>query len=132
MRTTSHLEMLRGLTRFPSSKEEHIDVLFENAGVMTPPMDMLTAQGYDLQFGTNVLGHAYFAELLVSIHGASETSSGSLALARRRLSWKPHSTRPAPRLASSSLRRTRTFSSAIASSVVSTLTSLVRARSGMP
>jgi retinol dehydrogenase-12 len=25
-------------------------------GVMTPPIDMLTAQGYDLQFGTNVLG----------------------------------------------------------------------------
>ena len=25
-------------------------------GVMIPPMEQLTADGYDLQFGTNVLG----------------------------------------------------------------------------
>lgn len=29
---------------------------YTSSGVMTSPMDMLTAQGYDLQFGTNVLG----------------------------------------------------------------------------
>ena len=33
---------------------------------MAPPIDQLTAQGYDLQFGTNVLGHYYFTRLILS------------------------------------------------------------------
>lgn len=47
------------------SKERELHVLFNNAGVMWPPMDWLTEDGYDLQFGTNVLGHWYFTELLM-------------------------------------------------------------------
>ncbi len=31
-------------------------MLFNSGGVMFPPVDQLTADGYDLQFGTNVLG----------------------------------------------------------------------------
>ncbi|KAJ7617248.1 NAD(P)-binding protein [Roridomyces roridus] len=46
-------------------KEEKLDILFNNAGVMNCPTDMLTKQGYDLQFGTNVLGHFFFTELLL-------------------------------------------------------------------
>jgi NAD(P)-dependent dehydrogenase (short-subunit alcohol dehydrogenase family) len=34
---------------------------------MTPEMDMLTKQGYDLQFGVNVLGHYYLTKLLIPI-----------------------------------------------------------------
>jgi retinol dehydrogenase 12 len=40
-----------------SSKETHLDVLFNSAGVMKAPIDQLTEDGYDLQFGTNVIGH---------------------------------------------------------------------------
>ncbi|KAH9480641.1 Short-chain dehydrogenase [Psilocybe cubensis] len=47
------------------SKESKLDVLFNNAGVMAPPVDLVTAQGYDLQFGTNTLGHFYFTTLLL-------------------------------------------------------------------
>ena len=32
---------------------------------MFPPMNQLTKDGYDLQWGTNVVGHFYFARLLM-------------------------------------------------------------------
>ena len=38
------------------SKESKLDVLFNSGGVMFPPVEQLTADGFDLQFGTNVLG----------------------------------------------------------------------------
>ncbi|KAF5315260.1 hypothetical protein D9619_006955 [Psilocybe cf. subviscida] len=61
-----------------NSKEQELHVLFNNAGVMTPPIDNLTAQGYDLQFGTNVLGHFYFTKLLIPalLAGAKSTQDG--------------------------------------------------------
>ncbi|TEB33119.1 NAD(P)-binding protein [Coprinellus micaceus] len=46
-------------------KEDALHILFNNAGVMAPPVENVTAQGYDLQFGTNVLGHFYFTRLLI-------------------------------------------------------------------
>ncbi|CAE7222078.1 unnamed protein product, partial [Rhizoctonia solani] len=49
------------------SKEQELHVLFNNAGVMAPPVDQRTADGYDLQFGTNVLGHYFFTTLLLPI-----------------------------------------------------------------
>ncbi|QRW13834.1 short chain dehydrogenase [Ceratobasidium sp. AG-Ba] len=47
------------------SKEQELHVLYNNAGVMAPPVELKTAEGYDLQFGTNVLGHFYFTKLLL-------------------------------------------------------------------
>ncbi|EIN12451.1 NAD(P)-binding protein [Punctularia strigosozonata HHB-11173 SS5] len=49
------------------SKEKELHVLINSAGVMAPPVDMVTSQGYDLQFGTNVLGHFYFTKLLLPV-----------------------------------------------------------------
>nr|GAT61357.1 NAD(P)-binding protein [Mycena chlorophos] len=50
-------------------KEKQLNVLFNNGGVMASlpvvQLDMLTKQGYDLQFGTNVLGHFYLTKLLL-------------------------------------------------------------------
>ncbi|KAF6757289.1 hypothetical protein DFP72DRAFT_1113173 [Ephemerocybe angulata] len=46
-------------------QETQLHMLFNNAGVMAPPVGQLTKQGYDLQFGTNVLGHWYFTKLLL-------------------------------------------------------------------
>ncbi|KZO94649.1 NAD(P)-binding protein [Calocera viscosa TUFC12733] len=46
---------------------ERIDMLFNNAGIMIPPMDQLTKQGYDLTWGTNVVGPSYFTILLLPV-----------------------------------------------------------------
>jgi NAD(P)-dependent dehydrogenase (short-subunit alcohol dehydrogenase family) len=44
---------------------ERIDTLINNAAVMTPPQRQTTADGFELQFGTNYLGHfALSAHLL--------------------------------------------------------------------
>ena len=63
-------------------KESQLHILFNNAcvpsylslvycadapkrGVMWPSVDQITKDGYDLQWGTNVVGHYYFTELLL-------------------------------------------------------------------
>ncbi|KAJ6613786.1 NAD-P-binding protein [Mycena sp. CBHHK59/15] len=47
-------------------QETRLDVLYNSAGVMIPPIGQVTAQGYDLQFGL-VLGHFYLTKLLLPI-----------------------------------------------------------------
>ncbi|KAH9913272.1 uncharacterized protein B0H18DRAFT_888611 [Fomitopsis serialis] len=47
------------------SKETQLHILFNNAGIMFPPMSELTKQGQDLQFGVNVIGHYYLTKLLL-------------------------------------------------------------------
>lgn len=45
-------------------KESRLDVLWNNAGVMVPPPGSKTVQGYELQLGTNNLGHFLFTQFL--------------------------------------------------------------------
>ena len=54
------------------SKGQAIDLLINNAGVMTPPKRMETADGFELQFGTNHIGHfALTAQLLPLLRKSS-------------------------------------------------------------
>ncbi|KAI9716695.1 MAG: hypothetical protein M1812_005233 [Candelaria pacifica] len=48
-------------------KEDRLDVIWHNAGVMVPPIGSETKQGYDLQFGTNVLGPFLFQHFLTPL-----------------------------------------------------------------
>lgn len=50
-----------------------VDLLINNAGVMTPPRRQTTADGFELQFGTNFLGHfALTARLRPLLQAADE------------------------------------------------------------
>ena len=49
-----------------------LNVLVANVGVMAPPIDQLTAQRFDLQFGTNILGHL-FIQLLYPLLASTTT-----------------------------------------------------------
>lgn len=49
------------------SKEDKLDVLWNNAGVMVPPAGSKTAQGYELQLGTNNVAAFLFTKLLIPI-----------------------------------------------------------------
>ncbi|KZV86948.1 NAD(P)-binding protein [Exidia glandulosa HHB12029] len=55
--------------------EPELHILFNNGGIMTPPIEALTADGYDLQHGTNVLGHYFFTTLLVPALAAGARTS---------------------------------------------------------
>ena len=46
------------------SRESRLDILVNNAGIMMTP-EGLTNDGYEIQFGTNVLGPALFTQLLL-------------------------------------------------------------------
>ncbi len=53
-----------------------IDILINNAGVMAPPKRLQTKDGFELQFGTNVLGHfALTALLMPALERTGATSS---------------------------------------------------------
>jgi NAD(P)-dependent dehydrogenase (short-subunit alcohol dehydrogenase family) len=67
-----------------------IDILINNAGVMTPPARHVTEDGFELQFGTNHLGHfalvARILPLLIAGRARVTTQVSSGALAGR-INW---------------------------------------------
>ncbi len=67
-----------------------IHILINNAGVMTPPDRQSTADGFELQFGTNHLGHfALVGHLLPLLRAgrARVTSQLSVAANRNAINW---------------------------------------------
>ena len=57
------LDSVRHFAKWVQEKHSQIDVLINNAGVMAPNPG-LTAQGFELQFGVNFLGHFALTGLL--------------------------------------------------------------------
>lgn len=57
------------------SKEKRLDVLVNNAGVMFPPRDVKSAQGYEMQMATNCIGPFLLSKLLTPI--LKETAASS-------------------------------------------------------
>jgi len=67
-----------------------IHLLINNAGVMTPPTRQSTADGFELQFGTNHLGHFALVARLLPLLSAGEarvTSQVSIAANQGSINW---------------------------------------------
>ncbi|KAJ7656510.1 NAD(P)-binding protein [Mycena polygramma] len=57
-------------------REEQLHILFNNGGVMAPPIEQTTSAGHDMCFGVNVLGHFFLTKLLMPALMAAFRSSG--------------------------------------------------------
>lgn len=80
------LANLRSVSAFAerlSSQIKHLDILVNNAGVMAMPTRQTTADGFELQLGTNHLGHfaltGRMLPLLQTAKGARVVSVSSIA-----------------------------------------------------
>ncbi|RWZ52992.1 SDR family NAD(P)-dependent oxidoreductase [Labedella phragmitis] len=86
----SSLESVAALGETLRREGDPIHILINNAGVMTPPSRQTTADGFEVQFGTNHLGHfALVAELLPLLQAgrARVTSQISVAARSGRINW---------------------------------------------
>jgi NAD(P)-dependent dehydrogenase (short-subunit alcohol dehydrogenase family) len=61
------LESIRAFARRELAAQRPLHTLINNAGVMAPPKRRETADGFELQFGTNVLGHFALTGLLMPL-----------------------------------------------------------------
>jgi NAD(P)-dependent dehydrogenase (short-subunit alcohol dehydrogenase family) len=62
----SSFDSIRECATYVLNKEKQLNVLMLNAGLMaTPPSE--TKEGYEMQIGVNILGHALLADLLLPL-----------------------------------------------------------------
>jgi NAD(P)-dependent dehydrogenase (short-subunit alcohol dehydrogenase family) len=59
------LQSVRQFAQREVARQRPIHILINNAGVMAPPKRLESADGFELQFGTNVLGHFALTALLM-------------------------------------------------------------------
>ncbi|MEL6613821.1 MAG: oxidoreductase, partial [Bacteroidota bacterium] len=78
----SDLDSVRSFADAFRVSHDRLDLLINNAGVMMPP-EATTAQGFELQFGVNVIGHfaltGLLIDLLTATPGSRVVSVSSLA-----------------------------------------------------
>ena len=70
------LESVRAAARTVLAESGRLDILMLNAGVMAAPPG-LTKDGYELQWGTNYLGHALLAKLLRPLLESTAAAPGA-------------------------------------------------------
>ncbi|MCF6379515.1 SDR family oxidoreductase [Nocardioides KLBMP 9356] len=86
----SSLASVEALAERLVAEGEPIHLLVNNAGVMTPPERQTTADGLELQLGTNHLGHFALTGRLLPLLRAGQarvTTQASVAARRGRISW---------------------------------------------
>jgi NAD(P)-dependent dehydrogenase (short-subunit alcohol dehydrogenase family) len=87
----SSLKSVAALGNELAAEGRPIDILINNAGVMTPPLRQETQDGFELQFGTNYLGHfaltGHLLPLLRAAESARVVSVSSIAATQRHLEF---------------------------------------------
>ncbi|MEU7811267.1 SDR family oxidoreductase [Pseudonocardia sp. NPDC049154] len=86
----SSLASVAALGKTLRGEDRPIHILINNAGVMTPPDRQTTADGFELQFGTNHVGHFALVTHLLPLLRAGKarvTSQVSVAAARGAINW---------------------------------------------
>jgi NAD(P)-dependent dehydrogenase (short-subunit alcohol dehydrogenase family) len=74
------LDSIAAFARRLRTEHDSIDILINNAGVMAPPRRQITADGFEMQFGVNHLGHfALTAHLLPLLREATSPRVVSLS-----------------------------------------------------
>ena len=90
------LESVAGLTDGLLAEGRPVHILINNAGVMTPATRQVTADGFELQFGTNYLGHVALTGRLLPLLRAGRarvTTMSSSAARQAKINWSdPQST----------------------------------------
>ncbi|HWW23592.1 MAG TPA: oxidoreductase [Edaphobacter sp.] len=85
------LDSVREFAAHELGKNRPLHVLINNAGVMAPPKRLQTKDGFEIQFGTNVLGHFALTGLLLPALERSErprvVTLASIAHKRGRLNF---------------------------------------------
>jgi NAD(P)-dependent dehydrogenase (short-subunit alcohol dehydrogenase family) len=70
------LSSVRDFANKELTQHRPLHILINNAGVMAPPKRLQTADGFELQFGTNVLGHFALTALLMPALEQAAAESG--------------------------------------------------------
>ncbi|MEF2976224.1 SDR family oxidoreductase [Subtercola sp. YIM 133946] len=86
----SSLDSIAALGSALRAEGDAIHILINNAGVMTPPARQTTADGFELQFGTNHLGHFALVSQLMPLLLAGRarvTSQLSVAANSGAINW---------------------------------------------
>ncbi len=82
------LDSVRAFSERIQTRQGHLDLMLNNAGVMMPPFGR-TKQGFELQFGTNHLGHfvltAFLFPMLAAAPAARIVTVSSIAHKRGKL-----------------------------------------------
>ena len=84
------LESVAGFGETLRGEGNPVHLLVNNAGVMTPPDRQTTVDGFELQLGTNHLGHVALVSHLLPLLRAGRahvTSQVSIAANRNRINW---------------------------------------------
>lgn len=68
----ANLDNIKGFPSRFQQYEDHLDLLFNNAGLVSFKPDQVTADGYELQIGTNGLGPHYLTRLLIPFLEAAQ------------------------------------------------------------